>query len=649
VLLAAALLAVVTLAGCSRRRERLVVLGLDGLDPDVVALLVSEGKLPNFERLSREGAAGRLVSVKPLLSPIVWTTIATGRKAIDHGITHFTVVDPSGEEVPITSRARRVRALWNIFSGEGRTVGLVGWWATWPVEAVNGVVVSDRTAYHFLSRQVPAGKEGAEGSVYPPALQPRIEKLIRRPSEVQATELATFVDVPVEELARPFDFQDDLSHFRWALATAETYKAIGLALLMENRPDLLMVYIEGTDSTSHLFGHLFRTEGLAGELAVQKKRYGRAVEAMYVWADRLVGDYLAAIEAGGGDATLAVLSDHGFALGVLPDDPSQTRDVRRVSEKEHRLEGVLYLHGKAIRKGVRLGAPSIYDVAPTLLALSGLLPSEEMPGRVLEEALVRVPSAKRVATWEKRDAGVSGREQKASAPSSETDRAMVDHLRNLGYLGGGSSKANRNTAALHLREGRYRDAAALFNQLVKDDPKDAASRAGLGTALSLIGRLPEALEQLDAALAIEPLNGSALYQRGVVLEKLGRREEAIAQHRVTLAYDAGHDSAKKALVRLTGAAEVRPLEGDAERRAAPKVEGARQLAQRGDYPGAMALLDEAARLAPRSVAVLQGQSNVAYLMGDRPRAIRALEKALELEPRNALFRKNLERLRRPAR
>ncbi len=59
----------------------------------------------------------------------------------------------------------------------------------------------------------------------------------------------------------------------------------------------------------------------------------------------------------------------------------------------------------------------------------------------------------------------------------------------------------------------------------------------------------------------------------------------------------------------------------------------------------MEQLDEAQRIAPRLALVQQYRSNVAFLQGDREAAIAALERALELEPDNALFRTNLERLR----
>ena len=122
---------------------RVVVLGLDGMDPQTVDLLMSEGKLPNFARLRQEGAYGRLETSRPILSPIIWTTIATGKTPDQHGIGHFVAVNPqTGEDLPVTSRMRRVKAMWNILSDAGRRVDVVGWWATWPPENVNGAIVS---------------------------------------------------------------------------------------------------------------------------------------------------------------------------------------------------------------------------------------------------------------------------------------------------------------------------------------------------------------------------------------------------------------------------------------------------------------------------------------------------------------------------
>ena len=207
---------------------RVIVLGIDGLDPGVVERLAAEGRLPNLARLRDTGAFGRLQSRPPLLSPVIWTTIATGQPMERHGIAHFTVVDPAtGERIPVTSDLRRVKALWNIASDRGLDVAVVGWWATWPPETVRGSIVSDRTSYHFLLE--PGRRADAAVAVtYPPSLAERIRPLIRRPDQVSATNLAPFLDAPIEPAAGPLRFDDDVAHFRWALASAETQAHIAL-------------------------------------------------------------------------------------------------------------------------------------------------------------------------------------------------------------------------------------------------------------------------------------------------------------------------------------------------------------------------------------------------------------------------------------
>src|SRR5262249_36901627 len=67
----------------------LLVVGLDGADWEVIRPLIREGRLPHLARLVGEGTSGTLLSEPPLLSPIIWTTLATGRPPTEHGITSF--------------------------------------------------------------------------------------------------------------------------------------------------------------------------------------------------------------------------------------------------------------------------------------------------------------------------------------------------------------------------------------------------------------------------------------------------------------------------------------------------------------------------------------------------------------------------------
>ena len=138
-------------------KNRVWILGLDGCDPGMVRDLAAAGRLPNFSRLMKEGAFGPLRSQQPMLSPLLWTTVATGKYPTEHGVLDFMVRsrrDPKAQEA-VTSRQRQIEALWDIVGRYGRTVGVVGWLASHPAETVNGFAVSERTVAELARRQAP--------------------------------------------------------------------------------------------------------------------------------------------------------------------------------------------------------------------------------------------------------------------------------------------------------------------------------------------------------------------------------------------------------------------------------------------------------------------------------------------------------------
>lgn len=619
---------------------KVIFLGIDGLDPLAIDLLMSEGKLPNFARLRQDGAYGRLISQKPILSPIIWTTIATGKTPGQHGIGHFVAADPqTGESLPVTSDLRQVEALWNIAAKAGRRPAVVGWWATWPPEPIDGLIVSDHTSYHFLFEEGFTGAAAQQETTHPPELASEIAPLLRRPTDLTYEEISPFVDISPEAFSQPFDLSDDLGHFKWALATAKSYRDIGLQLWRREKPALEMVYIEGVDSTSHLFGHLFRVEGLVGELADQQSKYGKTVEQMYRFADDLVGQYLEAMDD---DTTLVVASDHGFRLGELHDDPSRVRDMRRVSERFHRIEGILYLYGRGVKRHSRLDKPVLVDVAPTVLALLDLPAAEDMPGRVLTEALEIPQVPNRIASYEtgERD------EQEGVARDEEVDQAVIERLEALGYLGGvQSSEGERNLAAIAFEEGRLEDAVEIYERLIEAEPEEAGLHTSLAGAYGVMGNYEAALGQLETALKLEPLNVEAYHNRAVIHERQGRHELALADYSTALRYAPDYEPSRAAMLRLTGSASANAPQSEVEQQAGFLAEKASLAARRGDYDTALTLLDRAEGIAPQYSLVHQYRSNVAYLMGDRAAAIAALERALELEPDNALFQENLKRLK----
>ncbi|MFM9097140.1 MAG: alkaline phosphatase family protein, partial [Phycisphaerales bacterium] len=73
----------------SRPVQRLLILGWDAADWQVIDPLLSRGRMPNLARLLAEGTRADLRTLEPKLSPLLWSTIATGKTADRHGILNF--------------------------------------------------------------------------------------------------------------------------------------------------------------------------------------------------------------------------------------------------------------------------------------------------------------------------------------------------------------------------------------------------------------------------------------------------------------------------------------------------------------------------------------------------------------------------------
>jgi predicted AlkP superfamily phosphohydrolase/phosphomutase len=85
--------------------RRAIVLGLDGLDPVLVKRFMSEGKLPHFQKLAEDGDFKPLQTACPSMSPVAWSTFATGVDASRHNIFDFLGRDPK-TYFPILSSTR---------------------------------------------------------------------------------------------------------------------------------------------------------------------------------------------------------------------------------------------------------------------------------------------------------------------------------------------------------------------------------------------------------------------------------------------------------------------------------------------------------------------------------------------------------------
>src|SRR6266704_516865 len=125
---------------------KVLVIGLDGATPELVDRWVEEGKLPNLEKIMKQGVYGKLRSVYPPISPAAWTTFATGYNPGKHGVYDFRDYDPKRysffADTIVDSHAFAGKTFWDIIGAAGHKVGIVTVPCTYPAWPVNGFMVS---------------------------------------------------------------------------------------------------------------------------------------------------------------------------------------------------------------------------------------------------------------------------------------------------------------------------------------------------------------------------------------------------------------------------------------------------------------------------------------------------------------------------
>lgn len=435
----------------SQDPPQLIVFGVDAATPQLMDLLIEEGSLPNFQRLTKEGASGRLQTLEPIFSPMIWTTVATGRMPEDHGITGFTWADTEATWLqPTSSSQRKVPALWNLTSAMGYTAVVSGWPVSWPAEEVNGFVISN---YFFMpesASQIDQITDPKLGALFPPALGEEIAPFVVGVEDISERMLARnrlqgLADVPVNITT----FAKDLTFFNSAKHLLET-----------KSPDVLMVYIQGTDVLGHtrwpmLEYYLQHSRGIETSFVFDPEtlepsidedgpqsplsqqqheklmEQGRLIINYYQLADKWLGELLD-IEPDR-PRVVCVLSDHGFGR-IGGDVLIQTADAAYTKPLAwHLPSGIIILQGNGIAEGKTLEGASVKDVFPTLAHLLKIPLAENLAGRLLEDAFIpgylEANPAVTIPQYEYHKEA-----SEAPVVSSEQRQKLLEELQSLGYI-----------------------------------------------------------------------------------------------------------------------------------------------------------------------------------------------------------------------
>jgi len=135
--------------------KKVILLGIDGLSPDIMEIGMDGGDMPNFAKLRATGSYRHLATINPAQSPVIWSSIATGNNPGYHGIFDFIIRNPknylpelsllkmnpkniTGRKESMFLRARKGKAFWQITSDNGVPTTVIRWPVTFPAEKISG-------------------------------------------------------------------------------------------------------------------------------------------------------------------------------------------------------------------------------------------------------------------------------------------------------------------------------------------------------------------------------------------------------------------------------------------------------------------------------------------------------------------------------
>jgi predicted AlkP superfamily phosphohydrolase/phosphomutase len=409
--------------GCARRGlapRKVALLAIDGMDWSLIDPLLDEGRMPNLALLIERGARRDFRSLEPhQKSAVIWTTIATGKEPGKHGVTDF--VKATGLSQLTGSYSWKARPVWDILGESGHTVGVVNWMVSWPAQPVNGYFVSDRIVY-----APELGEGDTEGLTYPTELLGELAPLVRGHSETTDEELRVFLNGDSWRTSDDRVIRQSVEDLRTYYGRDESILALAKHLLTSReQPDLFAVYVRGLDKCCHSYWGamdpsipfiIITDEGI--------ETFRDVIPRYYERIDAMIGEFVEALED---DTTIIVCSDHGFRGLCVGADGAV-----KCGYWMHRALGAFAAAGPGISESGDVREASVFDVAPTVLALFGEPIGRDMDGlvmrEVVDEGFLRDHPVQYVDTYER------GEVVEPEPETSPLDERIKEELRALGYI-----------------------------------------------------------------------------------------------------------------------------------------------------------------------------------------------------------------------
>jgi predicted AlkP superfamily phosphohydrolase/phosphomutase/tetratricopeptide (TPR) repeat protein len=480
--------------------KKVLLVGWDGADWKVATPLIDQGQMPALSRLIEHGVMGNLTTLRPIITPMLWASIATGMRADKHGIHGFMEPDPhTGGVRPVSSTSRRVKAIWNILSQRGFHTHVLGWYASHPAEPINGICISE--SYPLAT--APLGKPWPlpVGSVHPASMRETFAELRVHPGELTQDDILPWIPRAAE-----IDQKTDRRLDAFAKLLAENVSIHNAATwILANQPwDFMSVYFNGIDHFSHGFMH-YHPPRMAGLPEQDFEIFNEVVNNAYRFHDRMLATLL---NLAGPEVTVLLVSDHGFYSDHLRPTAYPIEPAGPVVQ--HRPVGIFCMSGPNIRQDERIYGASLLDIAPTILTLFGLPVGEDVDGRVLVQAFEPPPEVSRIPSWEA-EPGECGMHPADLRMDPEAAQAVIDQFIALGYIQ--KPDANQalatetwkrelkfNLAQNYLDSRRPGLALPLLEEVANQKPHQFRFHQYLARCYYALGRRAEARRVLDVVL-----------------------------------------------------------------------------------------------------------------------------------------------------
>ncbi len=485
-------------------KKRLLLIGWDSADWKIAHPLIDQGTMHGLQHLVENGVSGNIATLEPQLSPMLWTSIATGKHAYHHGVHGFTEVDPvNGRIVPVSAATRQCKTVWEMLGERGLRSHVVSWFATQGEQNHHGKMVSNMFAHLQGVKEDQDPSEWPEpmpGTFWPESLAENMSEMRVSPWEIDGDEiLRAFVpDAP------EVDQEKDKRLWHLAEKLAEAYSVQSAAThLMESDPDwdFMAVYFRAPDEISHLFMP-YHPPKMAGIPEEDFERYKEVVNSTYKAHDLMLQRL---IQLAGPETAILLVSDHGFHSDHLR--PKFTPQVPAGIIVWHRPQGIITATGPGFKQDELIYGARLLDVAPTVLSYFGLPVGEDMEGRVLAEAFTEPPPVNTIPTWEDPE----GQTKHRSSLSDADSKALLDQFVALGYIEEVSenptqaaAETNRenkwNLARACMHGGRMEQALPLLEEIYAGYPQRNDFAQLLSRCQIRLGLLDEAEKTAEAML-----------------------------------------------------------------------------------------------------------------------------------------------------